>query len=159
MDTVKPGTGLFTDYMEYLLPKQNTKTVDQLAKEFLLQHCDQPLTSHQYFIWMKAVQSLTVAHHKTAEQVLFYTIKNAPAKMSWDKPKHVIQQMVTTYLNGEQELKAITLYYKLQKMGLPNQVFDVEMTRAIDVAVKQIEDKTQTKALVAELEGLIFAKV
>ncbi|CAO0793365.1 unnamed protein product [Mucor circinelloides] len=115
-DVIKPGTGLFTQYLEYLHSKKDIDTITQLAHDFLIQqHNQQSLNLHQYVTWMKAVKLLatTTTNTQRAEHLLFHLIKNAPPKISWEKAKDAMQQIVTSYLAQEQELKAVAFYYKL----------------------------------------------
>lgn len=130
IDTIKPGNGLFTLYLEHLLEKSELKSVSQLTQEFVLnQQSQQHLTHHQYMTWIKAVNLLTETHQQQkldtqkAEQLLLVLIKKAPAKLSWDIAKSSIEKIVTSYLKKEQDLKALAFYYRLQKIGVPYQAY------------------------------------
>ncbi|KAL9559399.1 hypothetical protein MBANPS3_000414 [Mucor bainieri] len=137
-DTIKPGPGLFTQYLEYLHTKNDLSTITQLAHDFLMQqHSQQPLNPHQYVTWMKAVRAIattTTTHTQRAEHLLFHLIKNAPPKTSWDKAKDAMQQIVASYLAQEQDLKAVAFYYKLGKLGVPDTAFEPQMLRSIEAS-------------------------
>lgn len=167
-DVIKPGPGLFTQYLEYLQSKKDIDTITQLAHDFLIQqHSQQSLNLHQYVTWMKAVKLLatTTTNTQKAEHLLFHLIKNAPPKISWEKAKDAMQQIVTSYLAQEQELKAVAFYYKLGKLGVPDSAFESQMLHSIETVLRSIEEKNGSttlegnKAVMAELEGLILAKV
>ncbi|KAK4513322.1 uncharacterized protein ATC70_005316 [Mucor velutinosus] len=166
-DVIKPGPGLFTQYLEYLHVKKDLNTITQLAHDFLLLlHSQQPLNPHQYVTWMKAVKAIaTTTNTPQAEHLLFHLIKNAPPKISWDKAKDAMQQIVASYLAQEQELKAVAFYYKLGKLGVPDTAFEPQMVYSIEAVLQRIEEKNrlttleENKAVLAELEGLILAKV
>lgn len=167
-DVIKPGPGLFTQYLEYLLARKDVDTISQTAQEFLIQQqTHQALNLHQYITWVKAVKLLATTNKKQdtqkAEHLLFYLIKRAPPKISWDKAKDSMQQIVTSYLAQEQELKALAFYYKLGKLGVPDGAFEPQMLKSIETVLQNIEEKKTTteenKAVMAELEGLLLAKV
>lgn len=168
-DVIKPGPGLFTQYLEYLHTKKDVNAIIQLAHDFLIQqHGQQPLNIHQYVTWMKAVKAIattTTTHTQRAEHLLFHLIKRAPPKTSWDKAKDAMQQIVASYLAQEQELKAVAFYYKLGKLGVPDTAFEPQLLHSIETVLQNIETRNESttleenKAMVAELEGLILAKV
>jgi pentatricopeptide repeat protein len=147
VDIVKPGLGLFTQYLEYLLKEDHDiKTISQTTREFLLhQQQQQQLNLHQYMTWIKAVKVLADSSLKEdtqkAEHLLFYLIKKAPPKTSWDKAKGSIQQIVSSYLREGQDLKALAFYYKLRKTGVPDQAFETELMQSIESVLKNLEQK------------------
>lgn len=164
IDTVKPGIGSFTVYMEHLLDKQDLKPISQLTHEFLSSHNQnqQPsLLLHQYVTWMKAVNLLAKANVKSdtqkAERLLLLLIKRAPAKVSWDIAKDAVQVIAASYLKEEQDLKTLAFYYKLQKMGVPNQAFTPEVMQSIEHVLKKVEKEGDDKAVIEELEGLVLS--
>jgi pentatricopeptide repeat protein len=147
VDIVKPGPGLFTQYLEYLLllPK-DSKSISQTTQEFLLhQQQQQQLNLHQYITWIKAVKVLAASSLKEdtqkAEHLLFYLIKRAPPKTSWDKAKGSIQQIVSSYLSEGQDLKALAFYYMLRKKGVPDQAFGSELMESIESVLQNLEQK------------------
>ncbi|KAI8640274.1 hypothetical protein BD408DRAFT_420036 [Parasitella parasitica] len=162
-DTLKPGPGLFTQYLEYLLGKKNTSVISQITQDFqrLLQ-TQQALNSHQYLTWIKAVKVLAATSKKQdtqkAEHLLFFLLKRAPSKTPWDMAKNAIQHILATYLAQDQELKALAFYYKLGKLGVPNETFKPEMLTSIDAILQDIEKENKAVTM-AELEGLLVAKV
>ncbi|CEP06823.1 hypothetical protein [Parasitella parasitica] len=165
-DTLKPGPGLFTQYLEYLFCKKDMGAISQLSQDFMAQqlrtHHQAVLNPHQFITWLKAVKLLanTSKKHDTqqAEHLLFFVMRMTPPKTLWNKTKTAIQRIVTSYLTQEQELKALAFYYKLGKMGVPNEVFDPEMLKSIDAVLQNVNEENKA-VIMAELEGLIVAKV
>ena len=160
VDSVKPGIVSFTTYLEHLLERDDIKSVAQLAHDYLLhQTGQQHLQLHPYVTWMKAVNLLVTTDNYTqhAEQLLLVLIKRAPAKTSWDIAKHAISKITASYLNEEQDLKTLAFYYRLKKMGVPNQAFEPDMMASIEHVLKKVEKKADDKAIAAELGGLVLA--
>ncbi|GAA5811041.1 hypothetical protein MFLAVUS_004470 [Mucor flavus] len=156
VDTIKPSNNLYTMYLEHLLSNpQETKPIIQLAQEYTA-HAQQPLQLHQYLVWMKATKLLAETDTHKAENLLFHIIKKAPPKTSWDKAKSAITTIISSYLSKDQELKALAFYYRLGKMGVPEQAFEPEVKKSIQSALKNVE-KQDDKAMIAELEGLVIA--
>ncbi|CAO3657650.1 unnamed protein product [Mucor hiemalis] len=165
MDIIKPGIGSFTLYMEHLLDKEELKPISQVTHEFLLNHHQnqqQGLLLHQYVTWMKTVNLLAKANIKKdtqkAERLLLLLIKRAPPKVSWDMAKDAIEQIAASYLKEEQDLKTLAFYYKLQKMGVPDQAFTPEMMQSIENVLKKMEKGSDDRAVIEELEGLVLSR-
>lgn len=161
IDTIKPSNSLYISYLEHLLLKQEIKPVSQLAQQYLTHSPQAPLQLHQYITWMKAVTLLAKNKQDTykAERLLLHLIKKAPPKTSWDKAKSGISTIVMSYLNEDQELKALAFYYRLGKMGVPVQAFEPQTVKAIEAVVKKVERDGDEKAIVAELEGLVISHI
>lgn len=165
IDTIKPGTASFTLYLEHLLGKQQQQqsAIAQLTQDYLLQQHQQqaPQNLHQYTTWMKVVELLATINNKEytqkAERLLLYLIKRAPPKTSWDKAKGAIGHVVGSYLVESQELKALAFYYRLQKMGVPDQAFEPALMRSIESVLKKAEQEGDDKAIIAELECLVVS--
>jgi len=99
---------------------------------------------HQYVTWVKAVKLIAITittNIQGAEYLLFHLIKNAPPKISWEKAKDAMQQIVTSYLAQEQELKAVAFYYKLGKLGVPDSAFESQMLHSIETVLRSIVGK------------------
>ncbi|KAI8077381.1 uncharacterized protein B0P05DRAFT_511408 [Gilbertella persicaria] len=162
-DAVKPGFGLFTQYVEYLISKKDLRLIAKTSQEFLAHHhqpSEQQLLPHQYMTWVKSINLLVnnKANTQTADQLLFFLIKKAPPKMPWDKVKDAIECIVKSYLNEEQELKALAFYYKLRKQKVPDQAFEQETLKSIEIVLQHVEKKSDQKQVMAELEGLVLFK-
>lgn len=161
IDTIKPSNLLFISYLEHLLSKHEIKPISQLAQEYLTHPPQAPLQIHQYITWMKAVTLLAKNKQDIykAERLLLYLIKRAPPKTSWDKAKGAIGTIVSSYLNEDQELKALAFYYRLGKMGVPEQAFGSQTMKSIEAVVKKVEQDGDEKAIIAELEGLVISQI
>ncbi|KAI7883391.1 uncharacterized protein EV154DRAFT_31231 [Mucor mucedo] len=161
IDTIKPSNSLYISYLEHLLSKQEIKPISQLAQEYLTHSPQASLQLHQYITWMKAVTLLAKNKQDTykSERLLLHLIKKAPPKTSWDKAKSGISTIVTSYLNEDQELKALAFYYRLGKMGVPVQAFEPRTVKAIEAVVKKVEQDGDEKAIIAELEGLVISHI
>ncbi|KAG2199156.1 hypothetical protein INT47_009895 [Mucor saturninus] len=161
IDTIKPSNSLYISYLEHLLSKQEIKPISQLAQEYLTHSPQASLQLHQYITWMKAVTLLAKNKQDTykSERLLLHLIKKAPPKTSWDKAKSGISTIVTSYLNEDQELKALAFYYRLGKMGVPVQAFEPQTVKAIEAVVKKVEQDGDEKAIIAELEGLVISHI
>lgn len=162
VDTIKPSNALYSSYLEYLLTKpQDIKPIVQLTRNYTTRvqqspQLQQSLQLHQYLIWMKTTNLLANIDTHKAEHLLIHLIKRAPAKIGWDKAKEAINAVITSYLSKDQELKALALYYKLGKMGVPEQAFEPTMVESIQSALKNLEQQ-DSKEMIAELEGLVIA--
>ncbi|KAI9361347.1 hypothetical protein BD770DRAFT_383236 [Pilaira anomala] len=155
-DTNKPNNALYNLYLEHLLSKpQETKPILQLT-QYYTTHGQQPLQLHHYQTWMKATKLLADLDTHKAEHLLIHIIKKAPPKAGWDKAKDAISSIITSYINKDKELKALTFYYRLGKMGVPKQAFEPHTLQLVQTALENVE-RQDDKATLAELEGLVIA--
>ncbi|KAL7315211.1 hypothetical protein PS15m_006692 [Mucor circinelloides] len=87
-------------------------------------------------------------------------------KCHGEKAKDAMQQVVTSYLAHEQELKAVALYYELGRLGVPDSAFESQTLHSTETVLRSIVGKKwvndiggRNKAVMAELEGSILVKV
>lgn len=155
-DTNKPSNALYYSYLKHLLSKpQDIKPILQLS-QYYTTHGHQPLNSHHYQTWLKATKLLAdLATHK-AEHLLIHIIKMAPPKAGWDKAKDSISSIITSYINKDKELKALTFYFRLGKIGVPKEAFEPQTLQLIQTALENVE-RQDNKATLAELEDLVIA--
>ncbi|OBZ89456.1 hypothetical protein A0J61_02494 [Choanephora cucurbitarum] len=161
---VKPGLGLFTQYMEYLLDRQyDVKSVDKTVHQLLthLQQDTSSITEHQYAVWIKSVNYLASkdqsAFTATAEQLLFFLMKRLPAKISWETINSSIDYILQSYLSEQQDLKMLAFYYKLRKLNIPDESFQKATLQSIETVLQRVETQSGQKDTMAKLEHLCLA--
>lgn len=142
-NTIRPGLGLYTQYLEHLLAHQHP--LKALVKEYLGRQDKSSFNQHQYTIWMNAVKRLLSTDDlQEAEHLLLHLIKSAPSKLvvSDQNVKKCIQSILSHYLKHGQDLKSLALYYRARKMGAPDQMFEPHILQQIEGILEKVEQDT-----------------
>lgn len=141
-DTIKPGVGLYTQYLEYLISdKCHHTSLQEFVKEYLSRNDQASLNAQQYTVWIEAVQKMlsSLRDLTVTEHLLLHLIKHAPAKANMDSTRDIMQKMLVHYIDGGQDLKALTLYYRAQKIGAPDEIFEPRTLQRIEQVLNKVE--------------------
>ncbi|KAI9488919.1 hypothetical protein BDB00DRAFT_846261 [Zychaea mexicana] len=120
-DTIKPGWGIYTLYMEWLLHPQNhhqSATSDVMAKvvQDALRLLEHKPTTQQAWIIAQAAETLHTTHPAVADRAMLLVARTAPKLVH----KEAVDPILHTYLANGQTLKAAALYYFLRKAHVPD---------------------------------------
>ncbi|KAI8985281.1 hypothetical protein BDB01DRAFT_789560 [Pilobolus umbonatus] len=162
--SIKPGISLYTQYMEYLISRKDTKSIVQTLQD-IMQLEIPSFTAYHYSTWIQAVPLLTsnVSTTQQAEQLLIYIIKQSPRKIiGWESIKTSISDLITSYIHQGKELRALAFYYRLRKLHVPDETFDQTQIDSIAHILDRsetrhgIDAEEETKALLNEFKGLLI---
>lgn len=141
--TIRPGLGLYTQYLEHLLSHQ--QPLKSFVKDYLSRQDTTEFSHHQYTIWMSAAkQLLSTGDLQEAEHLLLHLIKNAQLKSyRWNQSaKDCMDGILTHYLKHGQDLKSLALYYRARKTGASDQLFKSRTLQQIESVLKRVEHDT-----------------